>query len=37
MNRPATSRPVQVGEFYELEVGADVAASKRFNEDIAPT
>ena len=31
------SRAVQVGEFYELEVGADLAASPRFNEDIAPT
>ena len=34
---PAKSRAVQVGEFYELEVGADLAASPRFNEDIAPT
>ena len=34
---PAKSRAVQVGEFYELEVGADLAASSRFNEDIAPT
>lgn len=33
----ATSRAVQVGEFYELDVGADVAASPRFNADIAPT
>ncbi|MEO8016867.1 MAG: NCS1 family nucleobase:cation symporter-1 [Pseudomonadota bacterium] len=32
-----TSRAVQVGEFYELEVGADLAASPRFNDDIAPT
>ncbi len=32
-----TSRAVAVGEFYELEVGADLAASPRFNEDIAPT
>jgi NCS1 family nucleobase:cation symporter-1 len=31
------SRAVQVGEFYELEVGDDVAASPRFNTDIAPT
>jgi nucleobase:cation symporter-1, NCS1 family len=31
------SRAVQVGEFYELEVGADLATSPRFNEDIAPT
>ena len=34
---PENSRAVQVGEFYELEVGADLAASPRFNEDIAPT
>jgi NCS1 family nucleobase:cation symporter-1 len=33
----ADSRAVKVGEFYELEVGADLAASPRFNEDIAPT
>jgi len=32
-----TSRTVQVGEFYELEVGADLAGSPRFNNDIAPT
>jgi nucleobase:cation symporter-1, NCS1 family len=32
-----TSRAVQVGEFYELEVGADLAGSPRFNADIAPT
>ena len=31
------SRAVQVGEFYELEVAADLAASPRFNADIAPT
>src|SRR6187551_3629306 len=31
------SRAVRVGEFYELEVGANLAASPRFNEDIAPT
>jgi NCS1 family nucleobase:cation symporter-1 len=37
MNRPSSSRAVQVGEFYELEVGADIATSKRFNQDIAPT
>lgn len=36
-NLPATSRAVQVGEFYELEVGTDLAASSRYNEDIAPT
>src|SRR5262245_65243141 len=34
---PTKSRAVQVGEFYELEVGEDVAASPRFNQDIAPT
>ena len=34
---PAKSRVVQVGKFYELEVGTDVASSPRFNEDIAPT
>ena len=34
---PAKSRAVQVGEFYELETGADVLASPRFNQDIAPT
>ena len=33
----SVSRAVQVGEFYELEVGADLAASPRFNADIAPT
>ena len=26
-----------VGEYYELDVGADIASSPRFNEDIAPT
>jgi NCS1 family nucleobase:cation symporter-1 len=31
------SRAVQVGEFYELDVGADLTASPRFNDDIAPT
>jgi NCS1 family nucleobase:cation symporter-1 len=34
---PATSRVVKVGEFYELEVGQDLIASPRFNNDIAPT
>jgi len=34
---PNQSRAVRVGEFYELEVGADLAASSRYNEDIAPT
>ncbi|MGQ0835421.1 MAG: NCS1 family nucleobase:cation symporter-1 [Gammaproteobacteria bacterium] len=37
MGEPAKSRTVRVGEFYELEVGADLAASARFNKDIAPT
>jgi NCS1 family nucleobase:cation symporter-1 len=32
-----TSRTVAVGEFFELEVGEDVRASSRYNEDIAPT
>ena len=31
------SAVVQVGDLYELEVGDDIAASPRFNEDIAPT
>src|SRR5687767_2011618 len=35
--QPEISRAVRVGEFYELDVGADVAGSSRFNEDIAPT
>jgi nucleobase:cation symporter-1, NCS1 family len=34
---PTKSRAVQVGDCYELEVGADIAVSPRFNEDIAPT
>ena len=34
---PEKSRAVPVGEFYELEIGADLAASPRFNDDIAPT
>jgi hypothetical protein len=37
-DRASTEKPaIQVGEFYELEVGADLASSSRFNEDIAPT
>ena len=36
-NQPATSSVVQVDEFYELEVGSDVADSAHYNEDIAPT
>ena len=31
------SQVVQVGDLYELEVGDDIAASPRFNDDIAPT
>ena len=31
------SRTIEVGEFCELEVGEDLRASPRFNEDIAPT
>ena len=31
------SRAVKVGEFYELDVGTDLATSQRFNEDMAPT
>src|SRR5688572_1620736 len=31
------SRAVQVGEFFELDVGADIAGSPRYNDDIAPT
>jgi len=31
------SRAVKVGDFVELEVGADLAVSPRFNHDIAPT
>lgn len=37
MSEPTQSRSVQVGEFYELAVGDDVATSPRYNEDIAPT
>jgi NCS1 family nucleobase:cation symporter-1 len=33
----AASRVVQVGDFYELDAGADVAGSPRYNADIAPT
>jgi len=32
-----SSSVVQVDEFYELEVGTDVAQSAHYNEDIAPT
>jgi nucleobase:cation symporter-1, NCS1 family len=32
-----SSRVVQVGSFYELEPGADLTTSPRFNHDIAPT
>ena len=31
------SRVITVGEHVELEVGADIANSSRYNEDIAPT
>jgi len=37
MSEPTQSRSVQVGEFYELAVGNDVATSPRYNADIAPT
>jgi len=37
MSGTPKSRAVKVGEFYELEAGADLAASSRYNEDIAPT
>jgi len=36
-NAPSQSQMKQVDEFYELEVGADLIASPRFNLDIAPT
>ena len=36
-NQSASSSVVQVDEFYELEVGQDVASSSHYNEDIAPT
>lgn len=32
-----TSQAVAVGEFFELDVGDDLRASSRYNEDIAPT
>ncbi|HEX5765565.1 MAG TPA: cytosine permease, partial [Woeseiaceae bacterium] len=31
------SKVIAVGEFFELEPGADVLASSRYNADIAPT
>ena len=34
---PSDSRTIAVGEFFELEPGADVLASSRYNADIAPT
>jgi nucleobase:cation symporter-1, NCS1 family len=34
---PRTSSAVQVGEFYELDTGADVRDSAHYNDDIAPT
>ncbi|MGH8223843.1 MAG: cytosine permease, partial [Woeseiaceae bacterium] len=33
----ASSKVVQVGEFFELEAGEDLLASSRYNQDIAPT
>ncbi|MFB9887295.1 NCS1 family nucleobase:cation symporter-1 [Balneatrix alpica] len=36
-HQSGSSSAVKVGEFYELEVGPDVADSAHFNEDIAPT
>jgi len=33
----AQSKAVAVGEFFELEAGAELKASSRYNEDIAPT
>ncbi|MEE8118939.1 MAG: NCS1 family nucleobase:cation symporter-1 [Gammaproteobacteria bacterium] len=36
-DQPAQSKVVPVGDFYELEVGKDVASSPRYNKDIAPT
>lgn len=32
-----TSQAVAVGEFFELDVGEDLRASSRYNDDIAPT
>ncbi|HET6630726.1 MAG TPA: NCS1 family nucleobase:cation symporter-1 [Woeseiaceae bacterium] len=32
-----SSQAVAVGEFFELEVGEDLRASSRYNDDIAPT
>jgi len=37
VKQSTTSSVVQVDEFYELEVGTDVADSAHYNEDIAPT
>ena len=34
---PAVSTLRRVGEHIELDVGADIANSPRYNEDIAPT
>ena len=33
----STSKPVKVGEFYELETGSDLEAGTFYNEDLAPT
>lgn len=32
-----TSKPVKVGEFYELETGSDLESGTFYNEDLAPT
>jgi len=37
IHRLHKSQAVKVGEFFELEVGEDLVASSRYNEDIAPT
>ncbi|WP_430462729.1 NCS1 family nucleobase:cation symporter-1 [Thalassolituus sp. LLYu03] len=33
----STSKPVKVGEFYELETGSDLETGTFYNEDLAPT
>lgn len=37
MDAKAQSEAIAVGEFFELEVGEDLRASSRYNDDIAPT
>ncbi|MCA6064165.1 NCS1 family nucleobase:cation symporter-1 [Thalassolituus marinus] len=32
-----TSKPIEVGEFYELETGSDLESSTYYNDDLAPT